>query len=76
MCKRAVSSTVDGVSSSSVLRALRTATGGDMPPEMMRMVSESVISHNPETLGVVPENPIPDTIPELPPISEILPPHP
>ena len=38
------SSTESGVSEGTVFRALKTASGGILPPSMMRMVSDSVVS--------------------------------
>ena len=47
--KKSVSNITQGVSANGMLRALRTATGGNMAPNLMRQVSDSVLSFNPFT---------------------------
>ena len=53
-CKRdlkTMSSVCEGVSAPGVMRALRTATGGSMRPELMRAVSDNVASRTHEPIS-------------------------
>ena len=54
---RDLSMTAEGVSNSGVLRALRTATGGEMRPQLMRAVSNNVAPSAPSRVALPPEVP-------------------